>query len=119
MFSMEQLRDNGEVNREHQLERVRFRIVGEETLKQRLITISDDKTFQDRIYPYFVNVAGDELPPIAIAGIIHLALDHYTLGDRSGPSSQLVRLFVPHFVDAMVEDPAGREAVRKILVDKL
>ncbi len=85
----------------------------------RLEEINDDKQLQKGIHPYFLKVAGRELPPIAIAGIITMAVDRYTLGDRDRPTSQLVRMFVPSFVDAMVESPDGREAVRAILDGKL
>ena|ERR1022692_1506337 len=93
------------------------KLVDRATMSERLCAINDEPEYQ-RIYAYFERIAGTELPPIAIAGVITLAIDRYTFGDRDNPSSQLLRMFVPHFVDAIVEDDAARQAVKEVLGER-
>jgi hypothetical protein len=103
--------------KEREIENIdrKIKVVDREVLSQRLIVLNDDKDFQTQIYPCLLQVASHELPPIAIAGVITLAIERQTFGDRSNPSNQLVRMFVPHFVDAMIENPADAEQVKEIL----
>ncbi len=100
---------------EQPIERTDVTIVAEQVLSQRLLAINDQAEFQLNIYPYLLRVAGEKLPPIAIAGIITLAMDRFTFGDRTKPTSQLVRMYIPHLVDAMLDDHADRNAVMQEL----
>lgn len=105
-------------DKQHNVEKIEtrsFNVVDKELLKERLITINDDERLQSEVYSRLLLAAGEQLPAIAIAGIISLAIENITHGDRRGPSSQLVRMFVPHFVDAMVDDAEGRAQVKELL----
>ncbi len=86
---------------------------------ERLLVVNDERDFQERIYPYLLQIAGEELPPVAVAGVINLAIDVATLGDRSQPTSQLIGLFIPHLVKAMVEDADDIARVQNILDGRL
>jgi hypothetical protein len=96
-------------------ERRRFKVADEAVLRARLIDINDDEQFQREICSHLLSVANEELPPIAIAGVVSLAVDRLTLGDRGNPTSQLVRMFVPYLVDAMIDDTQGRVQVKELL----
>jgi hypothetical protein len=102
-------------NRERQeaSENSRIKICDRAESAKRLQRINSEREFQSYVYPCLLEVAGHELPAVAIAGTISLAIDR--LGDRSNPTSQLIRMFIPHFVDAMVDDPREAEQVMRVL----
>lgn len=112
---MEGLRNPDKPSNVEKLERRSFHVVEKKALNDRLTTINNDEHFQSEIYARLLLAAGEQLPAIAIAGIISLAVDKMTRGDRATPSSQLVRMFIPHFVDAMIDDPEGRAQVKEFL----
>jgi hypothetical protein len=93
----------------------RVAVVDSKTLSKRLSEISKDTIFEEQLYPSLAQLAGWELPPVAIAGAVSLVVDRITRGDRDQPTSQLLRLFVPHIVDAMIEDPDRRQIVKREL----
>lgn len=106
---------NSTENRDRSQNQAKVKLASREAMLNRLLDVNDEATFQKLVYPYLLQVAGEELPAVAVAGIITLAIDRVTQGDRFEPSSQLVRLFVPHIIDAAVETPQDREAVLAIL----
>lgn len=112
---MEGIRNNSTEKQERRPARPRIKIAAEAILSERLLSINDQIEFREDIYPYLLQIAGEELPPVAVAGVITLAIDRVTFGDRSGPVSQLVRMHIPPMLDAMVDDPNARNEVRKQL----
>jgi|ERR1700683_4550898 len=91
------------------------KIADKGALIRRLEAVCDEPDFRRRIYPYLIRIAGEKLPAIAVAGVITMAVDSFTLGDRTGPVSQLVRSFIPLFLDAMIESEFEKDAIKKAL----
>lgn len=86
-------------------------IVDGADLRRALVTFNDNPALQQELTRCLSPIAGQTLPPIAVAGTIILAIDRYTKGDANLPSSQLARLFIPHIVEMIVPTRTQRDAV--------
>jgi hypothetical protein len=102
-----------------QSQKNKLKVAGREVLERRLVELNDESEFQRLIYPYLLEIAGLELPPIAIAGVISLSIEHATYQARHDYGSSLTRYFVENFVDAMLEEPSDRSSVKTILRESL
>jgi hypothetical protein len=90
-------------------------VIDVDNLRSRLSALNDDPVFQREISRSLTPLAGHQLPPVAVAGAIILAINRYTRGDIDRPTSQLASLFIPHIVDAMIETVGERDAVLREL----
>jgi hypothetical protein len=100
-------------------EKSKLKVVDRDVLEKRLIDINDESEYQRLIYPYLLEIAGLELPPIAIAGVISLSIEYATYQARHDYGSSLARYFVDMFVDAMLDEPSDRNSVKAIIKSSL
>lgn len=85
-----------------------------EEIIHRLRTVNDDGDMVARLYPGIASYAGQELLPQGIVLMLELAAQDY--GQQyPPPMGAIVRLFIPRWIDALIDDKEVAEAAKQFL----
>jgi len=78
---------------------------------KRLVAVSDESHFQERFYPILAQSAGRELVASGVVMMLTLAIHDYTKG-MPPMMAGLVHMYVPQFIDALVDDKEVAEQAK-------
>jgi hypothetical protein len=89
----------------------------DEMLK-RLVSVSDESHFQERFYPILLRSANRELVAGGVVMMFTLAIHDYTKG-MPPMMANLVYMYVPRFIDALVDDKQVASDAKKFLQEAI
>lgn len=90
------------------------RMPNREEMLRRLVSVSDESHFQERFYPILLRSADRELVAQGIVMMFALAIHDYTQG-MPPMMAGLVYMYVPQFIDALVDDKQIASDAKKFL----
>lgn len=85
---------------------------------RRLVSVSDESHFQERFYPILLQSAERELVAQGVVMMFSLAIYDYTKG-MPPMMSGLVYMYVPKFIDVLVDDKEVASEAKKFLQEAI
>jgi hypothetical protein len=84
-----------------------------DNMLKRLLAVSNEPHFQERLYPALINHAGRELAPTGVLMMLSLAIYDYC-AEMPPIMGCLVNMHIPAFIDALVTDEAAAEHIKQL-----